>query len=388
MRRIWPFTFNFLLFAGIAFVGPFIVLYYQGLGFTGTQIGLLTGITPIISLFSAPFWTSLADTTHRHRLIMSLILLVAVITIFVLPLLDTFVPILLMAILFYAFFAPVQSFADSATLFMLANEKEMYSRIRLGGTIGYGLAASIAGVLVQNYGLKLAFWGSAALLLLAFIISQKFVYSRLKADHPVEGSVRGLLTNPRWLLFLTVAFAGGSALAVINNYFFPYMKELGANESTMGLALTIGMISEIPVLFLGNRLIKRLKSYGLLMLAMIVTGIRLLLLAASGVPSLALFGQLLNGPTFPAMWVAGVSYADENAPAGMSTTAQGLFGAMVFGFGAAVGGFIGGPLLERMGGRGLYLVFGVMVLAIVAIVTLIQRGLPVESKASPNLVIE
>jgi MFS family permease len=84
--------------------------------------------------------------------------------------------------------------------------------------------------------------------------------------------------------------------------------------------------------------------------------------------------------TFPATWVAGVSYADENAPAGMHTTAQGLFNAMVSGLGMAVGGFIGGPLLENLGGRGLYLVFGAAVLVIIAIVVLIHRCLPAERK--------
>jgi PPP family 3-phenylpropionic acid transporter len=212
------------------------------------------------------------------------------------------------------------------------------------------------------------------------------VYGQLKADDPARGNVRTLLTNPRWLLFLTVAFAGGLALAALNNYLFPYMKELGASESTMGLALTIGTISEIPVLFFGDRLIKRLKSNGLLMVTMLVTGIRLLLFAASGTPTLVLFIQFLNGLTFPAMWVAGVSYADENAPAGMSTSAQGLFGAMVFGCGSAVGGFIGGPLLESIGGRGLYFVFGVIVLATVAIVTLLQKCLPAKQQPSPQVV--
>jgi PPP family 3-phenylpropionic acid transporter len=113
----------------------------------------------------------------------------------------------------------------------------------------------------------------------------------------------------------------------------------------------------------------------------------MLLFAASGTLSLVLFIQLLNGLTFPAMWVAGVSYADENAPAGMNTTAQGLFGAMVLGFGTAVGGFMGGPLLESMGGRGLYLVFGVVVLAITVVVALIQRRLPAEQEASPHAVM-
>lgn len=303
------------------------------------------------------------------------------------PLLNAFAPVLLVSVLFSAFRAPVFSFADSATMVMLADEEEMYGRVRLGGTIGYGLTAPIAGVLVQNHGLKWAFWGCAALLLLAFIVGQKLVHSQVKADAPARRNVRALLANPRWLLFLTLAIASGAALAATNNYFFPYMEELGAKESLMGLALTMGTLSEIPVLFFGNRFVKRLKPYGLLMLTMVVTVIRLLLLAAIETPNLALFVQLLSGLTFPAMWVAGVSYTYENAPAGMATTAQGIFGATVSGLGTAVGGFAGGLLLESLGGRGLYLVFGVVLLALVVIVALIQRHLPADQKTSPHSVM-
>jgi PPP family 3-phenylpropionic acid transporter len=387
MKRIWPFAFSFLFFASVASVSPYTVLYYRGLGFTGAQIGLLTGITPLITLFSVPLWTGLADVTRRHRLVMSLALLVGVVMMLLFPLLNAFAPVLLVSVLFSAFFAPVSSFADSATMVMLADEKEMYGRIRLGGTIGFGLTAPIAGTLVQNHGLKWAFWGCAALFFLAFIVSQKLVYGEVVADDAARPSVRALPANPRWLLFLALALASGVALAATNTYFFPYMKELGAKESMMGLALTIGTLSEIPVLFFGNRLVKRFKPYGLLTLTMVVTVVRFFLLVASATPNLVLFIQLLNGLTFPAMWVAGVSYAHEHAPAGMHTTAQGVFGATVFGLGTAVGGFTGGLLLESVGGRGLYLVFGVVLLAIVVIVTLIQRRLPAEQKTSAHVVM-
>ena len=50
------------------------------------------------------------------------------------------------------------------------------------------------------------------------------------------------------------------------------------------------------------------------MLAMVITGARMLLFAASDAPYFVLFLLMLSGLAFPAMWLAGVAYADENAP--------------------------------------------------------------------------
>ncbi|MGB8645109.1 MAG: major facilitator superfamily domain-containing protein 6 [Anaerolineae bacterium] len=384
MSKIWPFSLNFLCFAAVAFSMPFVVLYYQSVGFDGTQIGLIMGLTPLVTLVSAPLWTGLADATRRHRLLMSAALLVGACSIALLPSLTTFLPILLLALVFSTAFAPVSSFIDSATMFMLGQEKQMYGRIRVGGTLGFGLAATLAGVLVQNYGLKVAFWGAGILYLGALVLSQKLVHRPAQEMTRPRAGARTLLMNRHWLFFLALAFAGGLSLAVTNNYLFPYMKQLGSDETTMGLALTAGTLSEIPVLFFGNRLIQRFHARGLLLLAMILTGIRLLAFSLVNAPGLVLLLQLLNGPTFPAMWLAGVAYADEHAPAGMRATAQGLFSAMVFGFGMAVGSLIGGPLLESLGGHTLFLVFGVLVLAVVLLVVLLESRLPAPQQTLPE----
>jgi len=384
MQKIWPFSLNVLLFAGIAFVMPFLVLYYQSLGLTGAEIGLLTGVTPLITLFSAPLWTGLADATQRHRLLMGIAVLLGTVIIFLVPFSQDVSYVILLMILLSIFFAPVLSFADSGTMFMLAGQKEMYGRIRLGGTIGFGVASLIAGTLIQNYGLRFAFWGGALLFFGSFVVSQKLEYASLQGGEAPRGGIRILLGSPRWILFLVLAFAGGMAMAVMNNYFFSYMKELGAQENTMGLALAIGTISEVPIFFWGNRLLAKFGARALLTLSMVVTGVRLVAMSAAHTPELSLAIQGINGLTFAAMWLAGVSYAEENAPTGLNATAQGLFGAMVFGFGSAVGGFVGGLLLSGLGGRGMYFVLGAAVLAVVAIVTLIESRIPAERRTLPN----
>ena len=381
---MWPFSFYFWQYGGIAFAMPFLVLFYQGLGFNGTQIGLLAGISPLVTLISTPLWTVLADTTRQHRLILSGTLLGAILGMILYPLLTSFLAVLLVVILYSVMAAPISPMADSATMSMLGEDRSLYGRLRLGGTFGFMLSAPLAGMLVQSYGLRLAFWGCAAMYFLALVSSQMFVHeSGMPAARPAallthraHGlGLAGLLNNPRLLLFLSGALVGGFALALVNNFFFPYMKELGASQSLMGLGLSLGTLCEVPIMFFGNRLLKYFKAYPLFLLALALMGLRLVLQYFAASPLQAILIQTSLGATFPAMWIAGVAFADEHAPAGMSASAQGLFNAVLFGVGTALGGFAGGALLESLGARGLSLLFGLVTLVSVAVILLVGKWL-------------
>jgi MFS family permease len=175
-----------------------------------------------------------------------------------------------------------------------------------------------------------------------------------------------------------MAFICGTAFATINNYLFAYMVQLQIDESKIGYVLTVAIIAEIPVLFFADRLLIRFKPRGLLMLSMAATGVRLLLLAVFTSLMGVLIFQLINGLTFPVLWVAGVSYSNEKAPAGLSATAQAVFGTMVFGFGAAAGGFIGGILLEKLGGQMMYALFGMLVLVMLAVYVILEPRISIQ----------
>jgi PPP family 3-phenylpropionic acid transporter len=385
MSKIWPFTFYFLYFASLAALMPFFVLFYQQLGFSGAQIGLLTGIPPLVTLIASPFWTGLADAKRWHKFVMGLGIMMVVLVIFLLPSLTRFLPVFLTIILFNIFISPVPSLADSATMNMLGEERATYGKIRLGGTIGWGLFAPIAGAIVQNSGLRTSFWTFCAIMLINLFVIQRFTHASYEAAPSNRAGIRVLFTSRRWIVFLALAFLGGMGSLSAAFYLFPYMAELGANESTMGFALTITTLTEMPIFFLGHRLVRKFGSYGLLRLALVLMGVRALLYAAVSTPLMVLVVQVFGGTMFPAMWLAGVSYADENAPVGLKSSAQGLFGAMTFGVGAAVSGFIAGPLLESIGGRGLFLVFGMIILVGVGAAEIFQRLFPAKSDLPQTL---
>src|ERR1041385_4385029 len=225
MKKFWPFTFYFLYFAALSSAMPFFVLFYQRLAFNGTQIGLLTGVPPLITLFAAPFWTGLADAKRWHKLVMGLGIVLAVLAVFLLPLFTNFVIVFVMIILLNFFISPVASLADSGTMTMLGEERAMYGRIRLGGTIGWGLFAPVAGVLVQNYGLRIGFWTFSAIMLLNLFVSQKFVHGTQEERTSKPSSIRVLLTNRRWISFLLLAFFGGIGSFSAASFLFPRSEE-------------------------------------------------------------------------------------------------------------------------------------------------------------------
>ena len=362
---------------------PFIVLFYQGLHFNGTQIGLLTGIPPLITLIGAPFLAGIADAKRRHRLIMSLGIVIAVVATFIEQWMTGFFVIFILVLVVNFFFSPVGSLADSATIAMLGDEKSMYGRVRLGGTIGWGVMAPIAGVLIDNYGLKIAFWSFSLLMLINLLVAQNVVHDTTEHTKEETHGIRFFLTSQRWVTFLLSAFLGGLGVLTVTTYLFPHMAEMGASESLMGVASFIATVTELPIFFFGNRLVKRFTSHGLFIFALVMMGVRSLLFAWVSAPFAILVVQAMGGTVFPAMWLAGVAYADEHAPAGLKSTAQGLLGSMMFGFGSAIGGFIGGVLLESVGGRGLFLIFGIIILAGLGLIEAYRRFVPEKTIPQP-----
>lgn len=107
MKRTLLFSFYVVIFAAIAAYRPYLVLYYQSLSFTGAQIGLLVGLAPLITIVALPLLTGLADATNRHRLIHSLLLLVAITSTLLLPHLYTFIPMLVLVTVAIVLWGPV-----------------------------------------------------------------------------------------------------------------------------------------------------------------------------------------------------------------------------------------------------------------------------------------
>ncbi len=344
-----PKAFYFCFYAASSCLIPFLALYYRQSGLSGAQIGLLAGISPIITWLAAPLWGALADSTRQHRAVLTVTISGTMCMVALLSWANGLLW-LLPVVVGYAFFSsPIMPLVDNSVLELLGERRALYGRQRVWGAIGWGVAAAVAGALVDRFGLGVSFYAFLFFFGIALLVSIRLKVSGGAIGLPFWQGMRALARNRPLAIFLVSVLFASMGSGIVHNYVFLYLSDLGASETLMGLSLTVATLSEMPVFFFSALLLRKFGARGLLLLSLVAYVVRMFAYTLLPPVWLVLPISLLHGLTFSALWVAGVSYANDVAPKGMGATAQGLFTGMTMGLGAAGGALLGGTLYDTLG---------------------------------------
>lgn len=350
-------------FGAMAFLAPYLAIYYTDLGLSGAQIGVLRGIGPLLSVVATPLWAAAADLTRRHKLVRLVAIAGTWLSVLGLALGRRYTALLLCAFSFALFGAPVITLVDNAVIALLGRDRAHYGQQRLWGAVGWGAGGWISGVVIERFGLISAFAGNLFFLALTWFLSLKIpaaagddvrlaVYDGDRRDRKATFLVdlRLLLSDRAWIAFLLATLIGSLYLGVETSYLFLYLRDLGATESLMGTALVLMTIAELPVWFLAPQMLERWGARGLLAIALGAGAVQALAYSLLRAPWIALPVQLLHGLAFSAMWTAGVAYAADIAPPGTEATALGVHAAVGSGLARALAAYVGGVMLTTIGG--------------------------------------
>lgn len=349
-----PRAIYFFYFAGAACLIPYLALYYQSLGLSWGQIGILTGIPSVTAMLAAPAWGAAADATRQHKRVLLLALSLSALSVLVIGMVDRFPTLVVIVAIYAVFTAPILPLVDNSVVEQLGTRRGDYGRQRVWGSYGWGAAGLASGWIISAAGMGVIFPLYALLLGSGLLFAWRFRVSEASIGIKLGRNLHLLFSNRRWLLFLGMVWAAGAGLAMLNNFYFIFLKEIGTSDGLLGVALALGILSEIPVMLYSNRLLKRFEAVGLLMIAAIIIILRILAYSLAVSPGQALALQLLQGPTFALVWVAGVEFASQIAPKGMGATAQGVFSGIFSGLGFASGSVLGGVLFGAYGVRIMY----------------------------------
>lgn len=342
-------AFYFLYYAALAALSSFLPLYYESLGLSGRQIGVLRGLMPLIMLFGAPLWGAVADATQRHKRLLLLAIGGTLLAALGMRFAMHFAGLIPTVAVFALFGAPITSLIDNTVLDMLGEARDKYGRQRLWGAVGWGMTAPLVGALSERAGQHWYFYGYLILMGGAWLVVHRLPVSHTHLRRDFWKDLGTLLSNRQWAIFLASVLVGSLHLSLSQGFLFLHLDRLGASRTLMGFSLTVATFSEVPIWFYSDAMLRRWGTRGMLILSLLACVIQAFGYAWIPTPALVLPFQLLHGLAFPAMWAAGVAYAAEIAPEGVRATAQGLFGALVMGLKSALGAFLGGVLYDEIG---------------------------------------
>jgi MFS family permease len=346
----------FFYFAGTGSITPFLNLIFQQKGIPLEQISILAAITMGMGLLATPIWAGLADVFNLHKRLLPFLMLMSIPFLVLIAISNSFLIILLIVLLFAFCYSPLLTLVDNAILLFLNDKRYLYGRSRLWGSIGWGLIGWVMGILMKPFGVNITYVGYIVFILVSAGLSLKLPELERISSTSYWQDMRKLSQERRWYSFLAAALLAGAGMAMITAYLIIYLKELGASSSLQGLSVAIMVVLELPFFFFSSQLLKRYSKTSLIQIGMVMLIARLLLLSFLRDPIMVVAVQLLHGPYLSLFWTAGVNYASDLAPPGLSASAQGLLGAVFFGMAGILGSFGGGMLFARLGAANMFLV--------------------------------
>jgi len=335
--------------------------YFDSVGLSKSQIGILLAIGPIMSLIANPFWLSLTDKKLKNN-ILTLISGMGIASIWLVYLIPTFLGKAIVLMIMSFFTTAIVPIAESMSIQYLSYEGFSFGRSRMMGSISYSLMILMMGYLISNFGNWIIFLSYSATSALCFLLSIQLppVQGYNKSKDRKTSHYIDILKRKEYILMLLVAFIGISSGSFGISFYPVYVAQKGFKVSIAGIGMSVMAISEIPFLFYADKIIKRFGNRKILAFGVMMYGIRWLV--TSHVSSeMALIGvQLLHATNYIFVYYSIFSYINEYIPEKLKSRAQALFWMVMNGFAIMNGSILGGILSDAKSLSFSYFSFGVL----------------------------
>ena len=347
---------------------PYWPLWLDSIGLTTIEIGWVLAGTFWIKVIVQPAVAQFVDRKGRTRSLTTSLMVLSSLGFCFLSGLDTFWPVLIIAVLTAACYQPVLPVMESVVLQHTKNNNLDYGKIRLWGSITFIIGTTGAGWILTETSTKNFIW------VLIFTMVLIAISCALAPNEPYK--MRNNLKKPRqWKIIITkpfILFIISVGLIQISHsvlYGFGtlHWRDLGHNETTIGLFWSIGVFSEIVLFAFAGKYKDRIGPITLLTSAALASTVRWLLLAVLE-NEIALFvTQILHCLTFGAAHLGAMTFLSRTIPTDIFATGQGIYYTLVGGVFSGCMLPISGILFTSMAGDAFYLMGFLSTLALLSL---------------------
>ncbi len=360
-------AFYFFYFASIGAFLPYWNLYLQHLEFSARQIGELSAVLLATKIFAPYIWGWVADHTGKRLSAIRLASFIGLM-IFTAALFLKEYWSLLIILAGYSFFwnATLPQF-EAATMNNLGDSKHMYSRIRLWGSVGFIVTASLLAPALDKFGIQYLPWIILIILLFTWINTLLVKESPPSINTITASSMLKTCFQPQVLALLLACFLIQASHGPYYTFFSIYAEDNGYSRSLVGQLWSLGVLAEVGVFYYMYRWLPQFGAQRLLVIAMLLTVIRWWLIAYYvEYLSVLLFAQLLHAASYGLFHAAAIHLIDKYFSGSIQGRGQALFASISFGLGGSLGSLVSGYTWNTIGPSFVYLL--AMCIALIALI--------------------
>ncbi|WPU24101.1 3-phenylpropionate MFS transporter [Cedecea neteri] len=331
---------------------PFWSVWLKGVGLPPETIGLLLGSGLIArflgSLLLAP------RVTDPSRLVFALRLLALATLIFAAGfwLGHAALWLLLTMVGFNLFFSPLVPLTDALAGTWQRQMPLDYGRVRLWGSLAFVIGSAITGKLVSEFS------SQAILVLLTIGAASMLIGMMLRPSIMPQGETRhqasagwpawkGLIISA-WRFLACVSLLQG-AHAAYYGFSAIYWQGAGYSASVVGYLWSLGVVAEIVIFALSNKLFRRWSARDLLLLSTMTGIVRWSLMASTTELPWLIVAQILHCGSFTICHLAAMRYISARK-GGEVIRLQAVYSAVAMGGGIAVMTIFSGFLYQHLQG--------------------------------------
>ena len=397
--------FWFIYFGSLGIFFPYFSLYLrENAGLSGTELGVILAIPPLVGMIAQPFWGQVADRTGARGRVLALLTLGTALGYLGLDFAQGFWPIVLTMAALALLGTAVFPILTSVSFGILRGAgPHAFGHVRVWGTIGFfvlvvgfpmllnarraSVGLAMAAATVSQPGLELMFPVMAALVLVAACVAVLLPKKGAVTLRAARGDWRELLRNRTFVRFLLFALIAHFLMHGPMWLFPLFVRSRGGSMETIRGMWILMLLVEIPLVLATGSGLKRIGARGLLAVGVLVGGLRWSLCALVVNPHLLFAVQALHGVTVVGLNLGSPLYLDAVAPEKLRSTAQGVFSMVSVGLAGIVSNVAAGWLVDRGGTDLLYLICGIGSLALGALAPWILPAATRHSEEIPEVAL-
>lgn len=350
-------SFTFSFFTMTAITASFLPLYFDSVGYSKVQIGMLYAIGPMIGIVSNLLWGYLSDKWGTIRKVMLLLLLGQLVMAPIVFHLHAFAVLYVCMAVFFFFQQPMTSVNDSQLLLLTTQTGRSYASFRVFGSIGFAAASLGFGLILKQTGAGWTQYLAYASVLssLSIMLMMKDVRGGGGRFKPVEFRTMGrIVSSPKFVRFLALILIMSFAHRMNDGFLALYLRQLHASDAVVGYAWTASALSEIPVFFFLSKYGHKYKELPLLALASTVYVIRFLIMSFISDPAWAVLIQTMHSLSFGVFLFTAIRYVQQAVPDEFRASGQAIFAVTWSSIAGLLSGTVGGYVYDVWGGQWLY----------------------------------